>query len=65
MPVLMTGLSKTRIIQAISLIKNNFNGHANKIKLVKDYSSENVSEKVVRIILSYKDYVKREVWKDY
>ena len=65
MPVLMTGLSKTRIIQAISLIKNNFYGQANKIKLVKDYSIENVSEKVVRIILSYKDYVKREVWKDY
>ena len=65
MPVLMTGLSKRRIIQAISLIKNNFKRQSNKIKLVKDYSSENVSEKVIRIILSYKDYVKREVWKDY
>ena len=65
MPALMTGLSKNRLIQAISLIKNKYNTKSNKINIVKDYSYENVSEKVVRIIISYRDYVKREVWKDY
>ena len=65
MPTIMTGLSKNRLIQAISLIKNNNNSQSNKINIVKDYSYENVSEKVVRIILSYRDYVTREVWKNY
>ncbi len=63
MPTLMTGLSKKRLMQAISLIKTNTNERSNKIRIIKDYSYENVSEKVVRIILSYRDYVKREVWK--
>ena len=65
MPALMTGLNKNRLIQAISLIKNNNNIQSNKINIVRDYSYDNVSEKVVRIILSYRDYVKREVWKNY
>ena len=56
---------KDRLIQAISLIKNNNKDKTNTIKIVNDYSYENVSEKVVRIILSYRDYVKREVWKNY
>ena len=63
MPTLMTGLSKKRLMQAISLIKTNTNERSNKIRIIRDYSYENVSEKVVRIILSYRDYVKREVWK--
>ena len=65
MPTLMTGLSKDRLIQAVHLIKKNVNEETNAIKIVNDYSYENVSEKVVRIILSYRDYVKREVWKNY
>ncbi len=65
MPALMTGLSKERLIQAVSLIKNNSKDKKNTIKIVSDYSFENVSEKVLRIIISYRDYVKREVWKNY
>ena len=63
MPTLMTGLSEERLFQAISLIKNNQEKEFNKIRIVKDYSYDNISEKVVRIILSYTDYVQREVWK--
>ena len=64
MPTIMTGLSEERLLQAISLIKNKQELRSNKINIVKDYSSDNVSEKVVRIILSYTDYVQREVWKN-
>ena len=64
MPTIMTGLSEERLLQAISLIKNKQEQRSNKINIVKDYSSDNVSEKVVRIILSYTDYVQREVWKN-
>ena len=65
MPSLMTGLSEERLLQAISLIKNNQEKALNKIQVVRDYSYENVSEKVARIILSYTDYVQREVWKNH
>ena len=65
MPSLMTGLSEERLLQAISLIKNNQEKTMNKIQVVRDYSYENVSEKVARIILSYTDYVQREVWKNH
>lgn len=62
--VMMTGLNENRILQAIAIIncekklKANFN-------LAKDYSNENVSDKMIRIIFSYIDYVNREVWKKY
>ena len=35
------------------------------LKLVKDYNVDNVSEKIIRVILSYTDYVKKNIWKEY
>ena len=59
--VVMTGLSYERIFQVLNLITENENQKS--LKLVKDYSVPNVSIKVVRIILSYTDYINKIVWK--
>ena len=61
--VIMTGLSPERIMQALKVIENQPTGNKRLLKPVYDYSFDNVSEKVVRIILSYVDYVNRNVWK--
>lgn len=62
--VMMTGLAPERIMQGLVLLEDQQNG-ARYLRQVADYSMPNVSEKVVRIILSYTDYVKRVVWKMY
>lgn len=61
--VIMVGLEKNRVLQALDLIKNQPRGTERLLRLVEDYSMPNVAEKVVRIILSYTDYVNRVVWK--
>ena len=57
--VMMVGLEKSRIIQALDILSSQKEGD---LKLVNDYSMPNVSEKVLRIILSYTDYINRNVW---
>lgn len=57
--VMMVGLNKDRVLQGLSLLQEDRNL---SLKMVRDYSMENVSDKVVRIILSYTDYVNRVVW---
>ena len=60
--VMMTGLSLTRISQALDILADQPRGHR-LILPVQDYAVENVSDKVLRIIMSYTDYVKRVVWR--
>jgi UDP-N-acetyl-L-fucosamine synthase len=63
--VMMVGLEIERVMQALEIIKNQFRGDQRILRQVADYSMPNVSDKVVRIIHSYTDYVKRVVWKKY
>ena len=60
--VIMTGLDSGVVLQALELVTKQKRGSARDFRLVADYSSTNVSDKVVRIILSYTSYVRRVVW---
>jgi len=63
--VMMVGLSIERVEQGLALLESQRRGEERDFRLVADYSMPNVSAKVVRIIHSYTDYVRRVVWKDY
>jgi UDP-N-acetylglucosamine 2-epimerase len=63
--VMMVGLVSERVIQGLKILENQSLGEARLLNQVQDYSMPNVSEKVVRIIHSYTDYIKRVVWKEY
>lgn len=63
--VMMTGLANERVLQALQVLEGQSRGSDRTLRLVADYSMPNVSEKVVRIIHSYTDYVKRVVWKQF
>ena len=60
--VIMSGLNKTRVIHAVEVATAHHSQSVRAIKPVKDYEADNVSKKVLRIILSYIDYVNRTVW---
>jgi UDP-N-acetyl-L-fucosamine synthase len=62
--VMMTGLNAERILQALSQLQNESLRNPIILRPVKDYSIPNVSDKVVRIILSYVDYIRTNVWKE-
>ncbi len=57
--VMMVGLKKDRILQGLAILETQ---KKETLRLVNDYGTPNVSEKVLRIILSYTDYVNRVVW---
>jgi len=63
--VMMTGLEFERILQGLSILDSQQRGGARTLRLVGDYSMPNVSEKVLRIIISYANYVNHNVWKKY
>jgi UDP-N-acetylglucosamine 2-epimerase len=63
--VMMVGLEIDRVRQGLSILANQLRDSERNMRLVADYSMPNVSEKVLRIIHSYTDYVKRVVWKLY
>lgn len=60
--VMMVGLSSERILQGLVQLQQQQTGKTRNYRPVADYSMPNVSEKVVRIILSYTDYINRVVW---
>ncbi len=60
--VIMTGLSKDRVLDSIPVSTLQTRGNNRTLKMVNDYHASNVSEKVLRIILSYTDYINRRVW---
>lgn len=62
--VIMVGLSSERIMQGLIQVLRQDVGEKRNFREVSDYSMPNVSEKMVRIILSYTDYVKRTVWSE-
>lgn len=61
--LIMSGLKKERVLDAVRVIVNQYHVDKDAIKMVQDYHTENVSKKVVRIILSYTDYINRTVWR--
>ena len=63
--VMFTGMNSDRVLQALSILEKQFRGEVRNINIVKDYVAPNVSEKVVRTILSYTDYINRFVWKKF
>ncbi|EJH6963369.1 UDP-N-acetylglucosamine 2-epimerase, partial [Escherichia coli O145:H28] len=63
--VMMVGLECERVLQALDILATQPRGEVRLLRQVSDYSMPNVSDKVVRIVHSYTDYVKRVVWKEY
>ena len=60
--VMMVGLNPDRILQGLIQLESEKTGDERTFRKVADYSMPNVSDKVVRIIISYVDYIKRTVW---
>ena len=63
--VMMVGLEIERVRQGLAILADQRRGDERTLRLVADYSVPNVSDKVLRIIHSYTDYVKRVVWRQY
>ncbi len=63
--VMMVGLEVERVLQALDILDTQARAEERILRLVEDYSMPNVSAKVIRILHSYVDYVKRVVWKEY
>jgi len=61
--VMMVGLSVDRVMQGLAILDSQSRGERRVLRLVDDYSPANVSDKVLRIIQSYTDFVNRKVWR--
>jgi UDP-N-acetylglucosamine 2-epimerase len=62
--VMMVGLSPERILQGLVQLESQKRGGERTLRQVSDYSMPNVSDKMVRILISYTDYIKRVVWRE-
>ena len=61
--VMMVGMNPERVFQGLAILENQPRGDDRLLHVVRDYDVDNVSEKVVRIIVSYTDFVNRVVWR--
>ena len=61
---MMVGLNPERILQGLIELDTQKRGEKRTLRVVSDYSMPNVSDKVVRIIISYVDYIKRVIWSE-
>ena len=62
---MMVGLNKERHFLALEILNQQAQRKQRLLALVDDYAPENVSEKVLRIVLSYTDFVRHNTWKEY
>lgn len=62
---MMVGLEVERVLQGLHILESQCRGNQRSIQIVADYSVPNVSDKILRVLHSYRDYVMREVWKRY
>ncbi len=60
--VMMTGMNAERVLQALEILASQPRGPERLLRMVNDYSMPNVSDKIVRLILSYTDFINRVVW---
>lgn len=60
--VMFTGLSVERVLDAMGVLDTQPRGEQRALRMVRDYEADNVSDKVLRILLSYTDFVNRKVW---
>ena len=60
--LIMTGLKADRVLQSIDIVTSQYSISERQFRVAQDYNTRNVSKKVLRIILSYTDYVNRTVW---
>ncbi len=60
--LIMCGLKADRVMDSIDIVIAHHSRKDRRFRLVQDYDADNVSKKVLRIIVSYTDYVNRTVW---
>lgn len=63
--LVMCGLERDKVLNAVDVVTSQHSDDARAFRTIGDYETNNVSKKVVRIILSYTDYVNRTVWRQY
>ena len=61
--VMMPGVNEERVIQAMEILLSQGTDNKRTLNIVKDYNVSNVSEKILRIIISYTDYINKNIWK--
>ena len=61
--VMMVGLNAQRVQQGLGVLQGQSRGPVRLLRMVADYEADNISDKVLRIILSYTDFVNRRVWR--
>ena len=62
--VMLVGLNPERVLQGIEIVKDQPRGQERLLNIVQSYAPQNLSDKILRIILSYTDFVQRKTWKN-